>query len=347
MPVHNADLFLKESIESILNQTYANFEFILVDDASQDNSLDILENYAQKDPRICLLSLKKQSGISQALNEGINLAQGKYIVRMDADDICTQDRLSKQVEFMENNPQIDVCGSWYYEFSTNPSTSSKTLCRPAIHHEDLLIALYFKRSGAFLKHPSVIIRRDSLLAQDLHYDPQLALIGDRELWYRLSQTCIFANIPQALLYYRIHPQQSTNLLKMASIPSDKKIRLKYFQTLFPQLSEEDMHLFIEWQYQEYTVNQVFLKKMQKWFVTLHQANEVQNFFSPEKLKYKLGYEWFLLLNEGSRLKLSYFWIYLFSPLRKFYPIGLKNSWNFFKDCYYQRPSTYLNATDHE
>jgi len=110
MSVYNAQKYLDEAIESILNQTYSNFEFIIINDGSTDKSLEIIENYAKKDSRIIVIN-RENKGLIYSLNEGIRKANGKYIARMDADDISLPQRLEKQVEFMEKNKNIGICGT--------------------------------------------------------------------------------------------------------------------------------------------------------------------------------------------------------------------------------------------
>lgn len=110
MPVYNAEKFLKPAIESILNQTFSDFELIIIDDNSNDKTADIIKSY--NDNRIKHIVNPNRIGFTNSLNQGLKIAQGDYIARMDADDISDPERFSKEIEFLENNPDIGVCGSW-------------------------------------------------------------------------------------------------------------------------------------------------------------------------------------------------------------------------------------------
>ena len=117
MPVFNAEQFVEQAIASILAQSYKKLEFLIIDDGSKDSTVEKISQF--KDPRIKLIANKKNMGIAKSLNEGIYASNGKYIARMDADDISLQDRIEKQCNFMEENPQIGILGTGYYEIDKN------------------------------------------------------------------------------------------------------------------------------------------------------------------------------------------------------------------------------------
>ena len=125
MPVYNCENYLHEAIKSILEQTYTDFEFIIINDGSEDNSEDIILSYA--DPRIIYIKNDKNMKIVKTLNKGISLSRGKYIARMDADDICYRDRLEKQLSFMEKHKDIDLCGSYAQNFGTREDVMYRVL----------------------------------------------------------------------------------------------------------------------------------------------------------------------------------------------------------------------------
>src|ERR1700761_7503420 len=116
MPVYNCRQFVAAAIESVLNQTYANFELIIIDDCSSDNTLGVISSYTDK--RIRLISKKENKGLIDSLNLGIALSAGKYLARMDGDDICAANRFATQLNFMELNPDVTVCGTWYRDIAT-------------------------------------------------------------------------------------------------------------------------------------------------------------------------------------------------------------------------------------
>ena len=132
MSVFNTEMYLNKSIESILKQSYKNFEFIIIDDGSTDSSLSIILNYMKKDKRMVLIS-RENKGLPYSLNEGIDKSIGKYIARMDADDISLSTRLAEQIEFMEKNNEIGIVGTWIEIFGNN--ISNKISKHPKYHNE--------------------------------------------------------------------------------------------------------------------------------------------------------------------------------------------------------------------
>jgi glycosyltransferase involved in cell wall biosynthesis len=194
MSVYNSEKYLEEAIDSILTQTYENFEFIIINDGSKDNSLDIIQKYMKKDERIVLIS-QENKGLPCSLNEGIQKAKGKYIVRMDADDISFPNRLEEQIKFMENNPEIGVSGT-YVEFFGN---GTNKIWKTPLGDEECKCTLLV---GSCFAHPSVIIRKNLLLTSKSLYDLKMYTAQDYALWITLSSYTKFSNIDKVLLKYR-------------------------------------------------------------------------------------------------------------------------------------------------
>ena len=214
MSVYNSEKYLKEAIESILNQTYTNFEFIIVNDGSTDSSLDIIQEYMKKDERIVLIS-RDNKGLPYSLNEGIEKAKGRYIARMDADDISLPARLEEQVEFMEKNENIGIFGTWAEVFGENKKTK---LLKHPVAHDELKVKLLFSVCFA---HPTVMIRKYILDKYNLKYNLDYLNAQDYELWSQISEVNMMANIPKILLKYRISENSIT------SVTDSKKIKLRY------------------------------------------------------------------------------------------------------------------------
>lgn len=212
MPVYNAEKYVAEAIESILNQTYGNFEFIIIDDCSTDSSYEILQSYAAKYPRIKLFKNEVNSKLPKTLNFGISQAIGKYIARMDADDISLPARFAKQIEFMESHPEVGVCGTSAIEF--NSTSSDLRVMKVQTIHE--LIKPYSFFVCCNMIHPSIIARRE-LFVKIGHFSFNENLGGlaeDYALWTEmLHDGVIFANLEQALLKYRVTSSQTTNVLR--------------------------------------------------------------------------------------------------------------------------------------
>lgn len=204
MPVYNAERYLAEAIESILHQTYQDFEFLIINDGSSDGSEEIILKYAAADPRINYVKNEHNIKLIATLNKGIKLAKGKYIVRMDADDISVPERIEKQVSFMESHPSVGVCGSYFTVFGEEVK-KTYVVTRP-LGNETIKASLLFTNS---LGHPNVIIRKSVMVDNDIWYDPRFYRIEDWGLWTMLMNKCDFENIPESLLMYRRTPTQET------------------------------------------------------------------------------------------------------------------------------------------
>lgn len=199
MTVYNAERYLRAAIESVLTQTFSDFEFLIVNDGSKDHSLAVLEEYAGRDQRIVLLS-RENRGLPASLNEGLELAHGEFVARMDADDICLPGRFMRQVEFLENHPSCVAVGSAALRIDSDGDEigmTSERVCR----HEELDAMLM---SGKVpLMHPTVMMRRSALSAVGGYQS--LPICEDYDLWLRLAEIGTLANLNDVLLKYRWLP----------------------------------------------------------------------------------------------------------------------------------------------
>ncbi|HAA14535.1 MAG TPA: glycosyl transferase [Cytophagales bacterium] len=202
MPVYNAEQYLREAMESILAQTYQHFEFIILNDGSTDSSKEIIDSY--EDSRLVKVHHTTNMNYVVRLNEGLERAQGKYVARMDSDDIAHPDRFAKQVAFLEKNPDYGICGSWFE--TINHPTESHVENYTA--HEDLVLHLFDRVPFA---HPSVMMRAQVLKEHRLEYSNDFAGTEDYHLWVRLSRVTKMANLPEHLLKYRFHEHQVSTL----------------------------------------------------------------------------------------------------------------------------------------
>ena len=241
MPVYNCSNYIHNSTISILNQTFSDFELIIIDDCSTDNTVDILKNF--NDKRILLIEKQKNTGITNSLNYGLDIAKGKYIARMDGDDISNIDRLEKQYRFMEGNPDVVLCGGGYeainsnYEhaqqgdiFGDKGGIRTKTF-NPYLLHGELVFDLITRCSFA---HPTVMIKSEVLKMHKLKYDPKFEPAEDYEMWTRLSEYGKLANIPDILIKHRIHEHQTTNTRSFEQKQLSKQIMLNHVKLLSKQ-----------------------------------------------------------------------------------------------------------------
>lgn len=191
MPVYNAETYLAEAIESILNQEFTDFEFLILNDGSADRSIDIIRSY--DDPRIIVCNSDVNKGLIFQLNRGIKTSRGKYIARMDADDISLPARLKTQIDFLENNPQYGLCGTWFKAIG-----NLNTIFETPRAFAEIKLALYFYNPFC---HPTIVIKRELLVENNILYR-DLLHAEDYLLYIDLLDKCKMANIPEVLFIYR-------------------------------------------------------------------------------------------------------------------------------------------------
>ena len=213
MPLYNGEKYLREAIDSILNQTYANFELLLINDASKDSTENIILSY--DDSRIIYVKNEENLGLIKTLNKGFDLSRGEFIARMDQDDISTPDRFEKQVSIFEKNSKIGVCGTLFTPFGKDGKF--KTIDHPELH-KDIKIHLL---TACVIGHPTVMLRKD--VVENLRYDENYQAAEDYELWTRLVKSTEFYNIQESLLHYRIHETNMSVLENTTQIENTKKI----------------------------------------------------------------------------------------------------------------------------
>jgi glycosyltransferase involved in cell wall biosynthesis len=206
MPVYNAERYVAEAIESILNQSYGNFEFLIIDDGSTDRSLDVLKHYAARDARIRLTS-RPNRGVAATLNELLDQARGEFIARMDADDISLHERFQQEVAYLRAHSDCVMvgCRVWRCDHEGDPLGEYATL-----QDHDEIDAFHFQMTGPALVHPSVMMRRDAVMAVGGYRG---FYIEDIDLYLRLAERGRLARVPEFLLNYRMHSDNlsSTNV----------------------------------------------------------------------------------------------------------------------------------------
>ncbi len=228
MPAYNAAAHICEAVDSVLAQTFQNFELLIVNDGSSDDTVALVESYS--DDRIRLVNNEQNLGLPATLNKGISMCKAPYIARMDADDICYADRLQKQFDFMEDHPQVGLLGGWAKKFDAEEGD----MIHPATSSENLKINLLI--SCVFI-HPSVMFRRSALGKLDVLYRDVVA--EDYDLWIRLAEVTEVANIPEFLLQYRVHGGQLTQSKKTENNDESMGIRFSLLENLLGNITEED------------------------------------------------------------------------------------------------------------
>ena len=197
MSAYNVAAYLDEAVRSILDQTFRDFEFIIIDDGSTDATASILKRYAALDSRIQVYRQEKNQGMISALNRGCRLARGQYIARMDADDVSLSGRLERQLQYIDQHPQIGILGTWIYNMDQNGSV--KTAWCPPTNPKMLRWTNFF---GVCVSHSAVLMRREVIEKLEF-YRPGMAHVEDVDLWLRASSITEFGNVPEILIKYRV------------------------------------------------------------------------------------------------------------------------------------------------
>jgi FkbM family methyltransferase len=203
MPVWNSDLYLDEAVESVLNQTFDDFELIALDDGSTDRSLEILHNFSKQDPRVKVISFEHQ-GYSPLLNLGLSIAKGEYIARMDSDDVCLPARFEKQVLFLDNHSEYVAVGS--QAIKIDPESDPIGYTDFPLTHDAIDMSQIDGRGK--IMHPASMIRQSALSKID-GYRPEFEPGEDFDLFLRLAEVGKLANLPDSLLKYRMHTKNVT------------------------------------------------------------------------------------------------------------------------------------------
>lgn len=322
MPVYNAEKYLAEAIDSIIAQSYTNWELILINDGSTDSSEAIILSYA--DRRIKYHKNEQNIGLIDTLNKGIDLCKGKYIARMDADDIAMPDRLKNQVALMNHNTELVLCGTNALVIDNDGNKTGEIINTDS--NTLLQISLLF--TNPFI-HPSVLIRKEAL--DNLRYNKQAIHIEDYELWTKIAGKGKLANISQPLLKYRWH---DTNVsVKHADTQEqlkDQLIESLIIEKLQLHPTPEELRLhrltFQLYRYgQKRVVDVEQSQKLKEWFKKLSSQNRQLETFPTADFDAFLWSRWMVLcvfMGEKSKMFFPKFIPFSLSTLFKTIKLAL-------------------------
>ena len=263
MCVFNGQEYLADAVQSVLDQTFGDFEFLIVNDGSTDGSAAILSSF--RDLRIRVIENSHNLGLIRSLNIGLDAARGEFIARMDADDSCTPDRLEKQIAFFDSHPDIGVCGS-----SLSIIGNDEIYRYPQTHEEIKLALLEYNP----MAHPSIMMRNSLLRRELLRFDPDFPDAEDYELWTRAVFATRFANLPETLLRYRKHEGQVTQRKMEQVVATSGRIKLRLLNSLgiAPTEAEKKLHLLLfNDQYKELRTTEL-LPEADAWMNKIVSAN---------------------------------------------------------------------------
>ncbi len=294
--------YLRASIESVLNQTYKNFEFIIIDDCSTDNSLEIINSY--KDKRIIVIKNDENSGITKSLNRGLSIAKGEFIARMDADDICLPERFEKQVCYLQEHPDTIVCGTGVELIGDwQERHSNKFICRE-IPEQDLFKIYLLFGNYPNIVHPTAMFNHRIIKENNIKYDEKYPVAQDYKMWVTCCNYGECANLKETLLYYRVHN---------GAVSSGKSDKQRDCTILNMKEQLESLHVELTSEYEDIHYNfllkrQPYDLRYQKWLETIILQNKKYKIYGQKKLEEILWGKWvetsyFALTKERNLLKI--------------------------------------------
>lgn len=295
MPAYNAEKYLREAIDSILAQTYTDFELIIVNDGSTDATGHIIQSY--NDPRIVYIENEHNSGICITLNKGIDAARGKYIARMDSDDIAMPERLSTQIAFMEANPDVGASGSDVEVFGEGIDSY---IFEQLHSSDDCAAGLLFNSCFA---HPSVIIRKSILSKYSIVYEDEYRGLEDFKMWWEIAKHSKLCNLNKTLLRYRVHKAQETRNVKPATVMSSNCFRTMRYEAFGVSLSDQEKEIvnyYSSGEFQHFGKHEfdVFLKILSQ----IYKKSDLPIITSHKALQTVCGKAVAYTINRSDRLK---------------------------------------------
>lgn len=283
MSVYNTkELWLRQAIESILNQTYKNFEFIIILDCPTDGSDAVVREYAKKDDRVKVIENETNIGLTCSLNKGLDAARGRYIARMDADDIALPARFEKQLAFMDANPDVAAVGARVY----TPGGDSTPQYECPQDQDVLKIRLLFHNAG--LPHPTAFIRKSTLDEHGLTYTESVKKSQDYKLWTGLVHYGKILLLPDVLLMYRVHEGQ-ISAGKTSQMGYAQAITRCQAENLLGTLTEQELAFHLTAMKEELPGEDV--RGYRAYLDKISLANKEKRLYDQKKLDRELHYMW--------------------------------------------------------
>ena len=324
MPVYNAGKFLREAIDSILAQSFSDFEFLIIDDGSTDGSQSIIRSY--DDSRIRFVQNERNLGVARTLNKGFLLAQGMYIARMDGDDISEPERLRKQVDFFESDKQLGLCGSWALMFDRR----HRYVERYPVGSDCIRASILFRNPFA---HPSVMMRTAMFKKHGLMYNPNCLAAQDYELWSHCVNVFPVDNIPEPLVRFRINKLGVSHTRFSLSNKQALLIQRHELSKLRVEVTDEELRFHRDVGNGAGVSSLEELKRAVEWLSKLISINSNTQIYSDKGLREAAAASWFRVCLNSSGIGLDVTRQYRKSFLYNYYKLSIREMLHF-----------YINAT---
>jgi glycosyltransferase involved in cell wall biosynthesis len=326
LPVYNGEMYIREAVQSVLDQTLADFALLVIDDGSTDRTLEVLSSFT--DERLRIIRFPANRGRVPALNTGIIESRSEFIARMDADDICMPQRFERQVRFLEAHPEISICGTWMREFG-----ECDALSRPPTEPEQVRASVFF---GWAMNHPTMMMRRSFLEQFGLAYNEGFGDVEDLEFLIRASEVARLANIPEFLLYYRRHDRQVSVVHRQRDREVVGKLLVRQLRFLLPEVRDEEGAFHVD--LANATLPPSRLRQAEDWLLRLDRANREKGKYNIEYFRRGLSQWWFyahtIQAVPGGLGVLKSYWS---SPLSSLQGIGLHKHAAMAVKCATRRP----------
>lgn len=291
MSVYNGEDYLAETIDSIINQTFKEWEFIIINDCSTDKTAEILDKYSKEDSRIKVHTNETNLRLPSSLNKALSKAQGKYIARMDADDIALPTRLQKQFDFMEANPDIDLSSCRFLTLKNGVYSSGG--CGGRADFESIKALLLVTNP---ILHPGIIAKAEAIKA--LGYDKNFTCTEDMELWTRfVLEGKRIEILSDYLMIYRLHDKQITETTLDKQVNEVVKVQKNYLSSLLKPMTEEQEDFYINGVYFRKNTDIIKFCRFLKWAKRVNKETKRID-------KYALNYAFFEILAEYKRTGIS-------------------------------------------
>lgn len=315
MPVYNGEKYLEEAIKSILDQTFIDFKFIIIDDGSIDKSVEIIKSFI--DSRIELHKNDKNLKLIATLNKGLDLCNAEYIVRMDADDISLPERIEKQVLFMDKNPNVVCSGTSFIDFD---EYQTKEIYYDTDDSSIRIKHLYQTQ----IAHPTAIWRTETIKINDLKFDFRFPHCEDYEFWTRMGHFGLLSNLPEILVKKREHFENVSNQYACIQEKSCDKVKINEFERIGVIASESQVALYARMAYSDFTLNTVEIEELGIFLNQLFDANQKTGYINHNDFDRYLSQKWFHLIyssnitwnNKNRLIKLNQQWSQNFSLYSK-------------------------------
>lgn len=307
MPVYNRENYIESAIDSILNQTFTDFEFIIINDGSQDNTVKLIEAY--DDSRIKLFHNDRNRGIVYSRNHGLQKATGQYVGMFDSDDVALPNKFEKQIGFLEQNPDVAMVGAWVKWIDGDGRLSGKSWTLPAPPH--MIPAMMVFRN--YFIQSTIVVRRDAI--PEGGYSEGFDIVEDSKMWFDISLKHKVANIQEYLLHYRMHDDNISDMSDK-HVNNSKKLISYILSKIDIHANEKELNLHLELKNNESFASLNDFYDMEKWLMKIYQHNKKAKVYDEQVFRKVVFNRWLKACKKARRFHVFTIAKFIVSPLTR-------------------------------